>query len=695
MARLPIPGKDQGTWGDILNGYLLESHNNDGTLKDIPESKIIHLESDLAAKANTADLSNYMKRDVLSLSLSDFLAPGQAMPSDGVTDAAVLIQSAINQAATLYAADGLVRAVHFPTGKFLLNASLTPPAGGGFGIIGAGMDQTVFITGVDLPFLLNPTNPDPWTGTPLYKDMVFREFTIDGVRHSSDTYNSNRKGIFIQRVQDTEFYRVKIKDVNATGFGLDYCNNVSFVNCVADGCGKGRFSETDLSARVGSGAGIGIGAGGSALESVTVLNCLTINCGTNGIFIEHLGRVDGYYESAGYKIIGNMCVNNNIGIGDQGSLGTIIQGNVCRDNKYAGFRVGVSSANQQGGYDGQCIGNTFVSNETGVMVVGTSLGGYSITNNSIIDSKSYGIWFPQLTLPSWVGSGYKINDNRIMRSGGSGIFADNTGVLSDIEISGNTIKDNGFDATKNYRDGATFLTALGRPRILRNRFTGNFGPALALKGTAITVSPRIYDNDYDGSPGGTYLQEHTITDTTNIKNNIGNSTTTVTNLITIPSPKTATTGWSGVSTTRTRIEGGYLGNGAVQGVATSGSPRITAPTITVSAGQMWTGSLYVKAAAGKKVQSALLAGSTYLVGPIYRTTGGWQRIFLTAIMPAGTTTLRVGVIGVTFAVGDVIEADAAMLTPGPDLWPYIDGAQLHCSWSGAAYASTSVMTLPS
>ncbi|MBI1856896.1 hypothetical protein HY003_01905 [Candidatus Saccharibacteria bacterium] len=33
MARLPTPGSDNGTWGDILNGYLRSSHNEDGTLK--------------------------------------------------------------------------------------------------------------------------------------------------------------------------------------------------------------------------------------------------------------------------------------------------------------------------------------------------------------------------------------------------------------------------------------------------------------------------------------------------------------------------------------------------------------------------------------------------------------------------------------------------------------------------------------
>ena len=33
-ARLPIPGADQGKWGEILNEYLSQSHAANGTLKD-------------------------------------------------------------------------------------------------------------------------------------------------------------------------------------------------------------------------------------------------------------------------------------------------------------------------------------------------------------------------------------------------------------------------------------------------------------------------------------------------------------------------------------------------------------------------------------------------------------------------------------------------------------------------------------
>jgi hypothetical protein len=39
MSRLPIPGADNGTWGDILNDYLSVEHNPDGTQKTLPISQ--------------------------------------------------------------------------------------------------------------------------------------------------------------------------------------------------------------------------------------------------------------------------------------------------------------------------------------------------------------------------------------------------------------------------------------------------------------------------------------------------------------------------------------------------------------------------------------------------------------------------------------------------------------------------------
>lgn len=72
MARLPIPGADNGLWGDVLNDFLLVTHQDNGSLKNgiisnsnisssanIAQSKIASLSEDLAAKAaNTGVVHN-------------------------------------------------------------------------------------------------------------------------------------------------------------------------------------------------------------------------------------------------------------------------------------------------------------------------------------------------------------------------------------------------------------------------------------------------------------------------------------------------------------------------------------------------------------------------------------------------------------------------------------------------------------
>ncbi|PJE65241.1 hypothetical protein COU91_02685 [Candidatus Saccharibacteria bacterium CG10_big_fil_rev_8_21_14_0_10_47_8] len=39
MARLPIPGGDDSTWGEVLNNFLHIEHNSDGTQKTLPVRK--------------------------------------------------------------------------------------------------------------------------------------------------------------------------------------------------------------------------------------------------------------------------------------------------------------------------------------------------------------------------------------------------------------------------------------------------------------------------------------------------------------------------------------------------------------------------------------------------------------------------------------------------------------------------------
>jgi len=56
MTRLPTPGSDEGTWGTVLNAFLLISHNADGTLRDGVVSAS-NLDTSVQTKLNAAATS--------------------------------------------------------------------------------------------------------------------------------------------------------------------------------------------------------------------------------------------------------------------------------------------------------------------------------------------------------------------------------------------------------------------------------------------------------------------------------------------------------------------------------------------------------------------------------------------------------------------------------------------------------------
>lgn len=65
--RLPIPGQDDGTWGDILNGFLEVEHNADGTLKIRTDGTVAPLSGGKVPTTNlgsgTAGSSNFLRGD--------------------------------------------------------------------------------------------------------------------------------------------------------------------------------------------------------------------------------------------------------------------------------------------------------------------------------------------------------------------------------------------------------------------------------------------------------------------------------------------------------------------------------------------------------------------------------------------------------------------------------------------------------
>jgi hypothetical protein len=57
MARLPQPGADNGTWGDILNDFLLQAHTTGGVLKPGSVSQS-QLDSSVQAKLDAGGVSS-------------------------------------------------------------------------------------------------------------------------------------------------------------------------------------------------------------------------------------------------------------------------------------------------------------------------------------------------------------------------------------------------------------------------------------------------------------------------------------------------------------------------------------------------------------------------------------------------------------------------------------------------------------
>lgn len=67
MARLPVPGADAGTWGNVLNDFLSVGHNSDGSLKipsytppdaSVSNKGMIQIAGDIAGTATNIQVTS-------------------------------------------------------------------------------------------------------------------------------------------------------------------------------------------------------------------------------------------------------------------------------------------------------------------------------------------------------------------------------------------------------------------------------------------------------------------------------------------------------------------------------------------------------------------------------------------------------------------------------------------------------------
>lgn len=92
MSRLPTPGADGGIWGDILNDFLTQAHNADGTVK---VSGIQNFTSSAASAAPVQSVdgnagavnlsSTYVAQSSTNASSYGFVVDEDNMASDSAT----------------------------------------------------------------------------------------------------------------------------------------------------------------------------------------------------------------------------------------------------------------------------------------------------------------------------------------------------------------------------------------------------------------------------------------------------------------------------------------------------------------------------------------------------------------------------------------------------------------------------------
>lgn len=235
MSRLPIPGSDNNTWGNVLNDFLSREHNGDGTLR------------------------NVVRKDSLSVNVKDYGAVG-----DDIANDTAAIQAAI---AALPTGGGVV---FFPPGTYkitaaiaLRNALTLQGAGGSASVIHQTSTSAHGLSGVDILGLsvkgLRVVGPGSGSGDGLHlsrntnaatnyielSDAIFRTWGGNGISISNPIVSAFTQ-VRCENNGSNGFYLYGVGGIAGTSMALSGCyanNNIRYgyyldtmVYCSLNGC---------------------------------------------------------------------------------------------------------------------------------------------------------------------------------------------------------------------------------------------------------------------------------------------------------------------------------------------------------------------------------------------------------------------------------------------------------------------------
>lgn len=228
MTRLPIPGSDNDTWGNVLNDFLSASHNSDGSLRT---ASVVTAGAEMTANKSAAN--GYAALDSSSLLPANYFGNPLTAPltdkgsqvfnvkaygatGDGMTNDTAAIQTAIDAAAPQKGT------VFLPAGTYLVNSPLTITSGVTF--IGVG-DGSIIKAGANISAVLTISVGGDGRG-------VLRDFQVIG---NSLAVNCINQSITSETSVGTRYVRVHCSGATSYQFVNNQCEDVSYIDCSVDG----------------------------------------------------------------------------------------------------------------------------------------------------------------------------------------------------------------------------------------------------------------------------------------------------------------------------------------------------------------------------------------------------------------------------------------------------------------------------
>ncbi|MDO5329357.1 MAG: hypothetical protein Q4E88_04610 [Coriobacteriia bacterium] len=187
--------------------------------------------------------------------------------------------------------------------------------------------------GIDM-FFFNDYRESNFTNPNYLENANFNNFVIDGANTKLSHYNTAGKGFMINLFKNCNFEKLIVRNIDATGIGIDCPVNSTIKDCITENCGKSATLQDQ------GASGIGIGFGYSADESLTISNCQCFGSKKFGIFFEWQGRWNSTTEKAyshkdHKKFLIENCYASKNEFADLGGLYSYdVEYNNCFGDKY-------------------------------------------------------------------------------------------------------------------------------------------------------------------------------------------------------------------------------------------------------------------------------------------------------------------------------------------------------------------------